>query len=173
VALKALPKPHLSANLEQSVSVEIRGSLAAVGNTVYGLTRTDSGHAVVAIDAQTLALGSHWDLASQPLFEMATAGGLAFTATEADGLVCLEAGEKLRWKVPLAHGPLAGPPLAAGSQLLLLYQDGTLARVNAETGEDTAQVNLGEPLGRAACLVGQQIFVGTSDGGVVLVRLPE
>jgi hypothetical protein len=36
-----------------------------------------------------------------------------------------------------------------------------------------AQVNLGEPLGRAACRVGQQVFVSTSDGGIELVRLPE
>jgi outer membrane protein assembly factor BamB len=174
VAQKAQPKPHLAASSEQSVSLEIRGALVAVGDTIYGLTRTDTGHAVVAINAQTLALGAHWDLGSPPLFEMAAAGGLAFAASAADGLLCLEAGEKLRWKAPLAHGPLSGPPIATGSgELLLLHQDGTLARVNAETGEEMAQVNLGEPLGRAATVVGQQVFVSTSDGGVVLVRLPE
>ena len=174
VSQKPQPKPHLAASAEQAVSVEIRGALATAGDTVYGLTRTDSGNKVVAIDAQTLELGAHWDLADQPLFPIASVDGLALVATEADGLLCLEAGQKLRWKVALAHGPLAGPPLSAGAgELILLYQDGTLSRIKSDTGEETAQVNLGEPLGRAACRVGQQVFVSTSDGGIELVRLPE
>jgi hypothetical protein len=174
VVQKPQPKPHLAAAAEQAVSLEIKGELAAAGDTVYGMTRTDAGWSVVALDGGTLALGTHWDLSGQPLVPPTAVAGRVFVATEADGLLSLEAGQQLRWKVPLAHGPLAGPPIAGPpGELLLLYQDGTLSRVSVETGAETAQVNAGEPLGSAACLVGQQVFVGTSDGSIVLVRLPE
>jgi outer membrane protein assembly factor BamB len=174
VSLRPQPQPHLATATEQTVAVEIRTALVAAGDTVYGLTRTDAGDVVVAIDPQTLSLGTHWDLAGKPLFGLAGVGGLAFVATEQDGLLCLEGNQKLRWKVALAHGPLAGPPIAvAGGELLLLHQRGTLSRVDPATGEELAKVDVGEPLGRAACQVGQQVFVGTSDGVVVLVALPQ
>jgi hypothetical protein len=57
--------------------------------------------------------------------------------------------------------------------LLLLHQGGTLSRVNLATGEELVHVDVGEPLGRAACLVGQQVFASTSDGGLILVPLPQ
>jgi outer membrane protein assembly factor BamB len=174
VSLKPQPQAHLATAAEQTVAVEIRGTLVAAGDTVYGLTRTDAGEAVVAIDPQALTLGTHWDLAGKPLFALTSVGGLAIVATEQDGLLCLESGQKLRWRVPLAHGPLSGPPVAvAGGELLLLHQGGTLSRINPATGEELAHVDVGEPLGRAACLVGKQVFASASDGGVILVPLPK
>jgi hypothetical protein len=80
----------------------------------------------------------------------------------------------LRWQRPLTHGPLSGPPVAGPQgELLLLHQSGVLSRISAATGEETAASSLGEPLGRVACLFGEQVFVSTSDGGVMVVPLPK
>jgi tetratricopeptide (TPR) repeat protein len=174
VAVKAQPKEHLEAIAEETLALEIRGALVSSGDTIYGLTRTDSGEAVVAIDPQTLKAGNHWDLHGKPQFVLTGAQGVAFVATETDGLLCLEGGQKLRWQATLAHGPLAGPPIPiAAEEVFLLHQDSTVARVNLATGAEIAHAKIGEPLGRAACLVGNQLFVSASDGTIVRAPLPQ
>jgi hypothetical protein len=175
LTIKDQPQPHLAAAAEQSVAVELYGALALAGDTIYALGRSDAGEALVAIDPQSLEIGrQRWPLVGKPQFDPQAVGGSVFVATDADGLLCLEGGEKLRWQRPLTHGPLSGPP-AAGPQgeLLLLHQSGVLSRISAATGEETAASNLGEPLGRVAGLLGEQVFVSTSDGGVLVVPLPK
>jgi outer membrane protein assembly factor BamB/TolA-binding protein len=175
LTVKDQPQPHLAVAAEQSAAVELHGSLTLAGDTIYALSRSDAGEAVVAIDPQSLEINQRrWPLVGRPLFQLHSVGGFVFAATEADGLLCLEGGSKLRWQRPLTHGPLSGPPVAGPQgELLLLHLGGMLSRVSAETGEETAAVDLGEPLGGVACVVGEQVFVGTSDGGVIVVPLPQ
>ena len=175
LTIKDQPQPHLAAAAEQSVAVELHGPLALGGDTIYALGRSDAGEALVAIDPQSLEISQQrWPLVGKPLFDPQAVGGLVFTATEADGLLCLEAGQKLRWQRPLTHGPLSGPPTPGPQgELLLLHHSGVLSRISAETGEETAASDLGEPLGRVACLFGEQVFVSTTDGSVIVVPLPK
>ena len=174
VAPKDQPQLHLAIAAEQSVEQPIRGSLAALGDTVYGLVHNESAVTLVAFDPQSLAQLAKWSLSGQPQFGPVVVGGRTYVATETDGLLCLGEGAKLLWQRPQAHGPLAGPPVAgAAGELLLLYQSGKLARIAADSGDELAVGEIGEPPGRAAALVGQQVLVSTSDGALVLVPLPQ
>jgi outer membrane protein assembly factor BamB len=173
VALRDQPQPHLAAVTEQALETPLAEALVTVGDTIYGLARGETSDTIVAIDPQSLAIAARWPLAGRAQLGPEAAAGAAFVFSETDGLVCLEPGGKLRWQLPLAHGPLAGPPLAgAAGELLLLYQSGVLARVSAESGDEIASRPLGQPLGRAACLVGQQAVVAASDGSLLVVPLP-
>jgi hypothetical protein len=173
VTRKDQPQPHLAAAAEQATELPLRGSLVTVGDTIYGLAHGETSDTVVAIDPQTLAGAAKWPLAGRAQFGPAVAQGLAFVFSETDGLLCLEAGQKLRWQRPQERGPLAGPPLAgAAGELLVLYQNGVVARVAADSGDELAQRPLGEPPGAAACLDGQNVLVSTSDGSLVLVPVP-
>jgi outer membrane protein assembly factor BamB len=172
VAPKDQPQPHLAAAVELEVEQPIRGPLVTIGDTVYGLIHADSSQTLAALNPQTLSQTGKWPLTGQPQFGPVAVQGRAYVATEADGLFCLGDGAKLLWQRPLAHGPLAGPPVSAAGELILLYQSGKLARVSAETGDELAAGDLGEPPGRVAAVVGQQLLVSTSDGALVLVPLP-
>jgi outer membrane protein assembly factor BamB len=100
-------------------------------------------------------------------------GGLAFVATEPEGLLCIEAGPKIRWQKPLTKGPLAGAPLVlADGDLLVVYQAGNVCRVSADTGDELAEVNVAQPLGAAVRVLGQHVFLSGSDGVVHRVTLP-
>ena len=174
VGINPQPKPHLAAAKQANVDREIHSKLAIVGDTVYGLARGDQSEEIVAIDAASLAIGNRWPLASVVDVGPDVVAGLAFIASESDGLFCFEPAGKLRWQRPQARGPLAGKPVAlADGDFLLLFQGGTLARIAAGTGEEIAVIDAGEPLGRSAAVVGQQVFVSTSDGSLVLVPLPK
>lgn len=173
VALKDQPQPHLAALKEQALETPLAGALVTVGDTVYGMARGETSDTVVAIDPVSLTAGAKWPLAGRAQFGPQVVQDAAYVFSETDGLLCLEAGQKLRWQLPLAHGPLAGPPVAgAAGELLLLYQSGVLARASAATGDEIASAQLGQPLGRAACLVGQQAIVAASDGTLLVVPLP-
>jgi hypothetical protein len=173
VTTRPQPQPHLAAAVEASIDHDLRGGLALAGDTIYGVASGDSGDVVLAIDPQSLAIGATWPLTGRAQIGPGEVGGQVFVASEADGLLCLDAGQKLRWQRPLARGPLAGLPAPIpGGDLLLLYQGGTLARVSGNTGEELAASELGEPLGRTARVVGKQVFVATTDGALLLVPLP-
>ncbi|HEX5103895.1 MAG TPA: hypothetical protein VFV87_08805, partial [Pirellulaceae bacterium] len=102
-------------------------------------------------------------------------GGLALFSAEPEGLLCVESGPKIRWQRPLAHGPIAGPPLPlADGDLLVIYQSGVVSRVSAETGEEVGMPsNVAQPLGAAASVLGQNVFVSGSDGVIHRAALPQ
>jgi outer membrane protein assembly factor BamB len=173
VALKEQPRANLAAAKEQPFDQPLTGGLVTAQDTVYGLVKGPTGDTLVAIDPQSLTQSAKWPLSGRALFAPESAAGKVFIASEADGLLCLDAGQKLLWQKPLAHGPLAGPPVAGSpGELLLNFQDGTLARISAESGDELAARPLGEPLGRAACVVGEQAVVSTSDGVLLITPLP-
>jgi TolA-binding protein len=173
LALKEQPRANLAAAKEQPFDQPLTGGLVTVGDTVYGIVKGPTADTIVAIDSQTLTQSAKWPLAGRALWGPDVAAGQVFVASEADGLLCLGTGQKLAWQKPLAHGPLAGPPqIGPPGELLLVFQDGTLARVSAASGDELAAKQVGEPLGRAACVVGQQAVVSTSDGALIVTPLP-
>jgi outer membrane protein assembly factor BamB len=95
-------------------------------------------------------------------------------SAEPEGLICVEAGPKIRWQQPLTRGPLAGPPLGlADGDLLVTYQSGHVCRLSAETGEVLGPpVDVAQPLGAAARVFGQFVFLSGSDGVVHRTTLP-
>jgi hypothetical protein len=78
-----------------------------------------------------------------------------FLASDTEGLLCLEAGNKRRWTSPLPYGPLAGPPLRWENDFILAAQAGPVWRIDGKTGKEIAKADVGEPLG-----AGPAAFVG-------------
>jgi outer membrane protein assembly factor BamB len=145
----------------------------AAGTTVYGWRRGEAADTIVAIDPQALPAMAEIPVQGHVQAGPFAVGGLAFVATEPEGLLCIEAGPKIRWQKPLAKGPLAGPPLAlTDGDLLVVYQAGNVCRVSADTGDELAEVNVAQPLGAAVRVLGQQVFLSGSDGVVHRVALP-
>jgi hypothetical protein len=173
VVLKEQPRANLSAAKEQPFDQPLAGNLVTAGDTVYGLVKGPTGDVVIAIDPQSLTESAKWPLSGRAQFGPESVAGHVYVAGEADGLFCLDGAKKLLWQQPLSHGPLAGPPVAAGSgELLLLYQDGTLARIAADSGKELAALQLAEPLGRGAAVLDRQVLASTADGVLMVTPLP-
>jgi hypothetical protein len=94
-------------------------------------------------------------------------------AAEEGGLLAFDAGGQLRWQQPLTADPLAGSPLVCpGGDFLVIHQSGKLRRLESGTGKELAAADIGQPLGPAACILGQEVFVAGSDGVVHRLLLP-
>jgi hypothetical protein len=173
VGLKDQPQPHLALSTEVPTELPITSPLAIAGGLVYGVKRGEAADSLVAIDPAALPEMNELPLQGRVESGPHVLGGLVLLAAEPEGLVCIEAGPKIRWQQPLAHGPLAGPPLAVGEgELLLIHQSGIVRRLSAESGEELASLDAGQPLGPAARVLGAQLFLTTSDGVVQRVALP-
>ena len=168
------PQPHLAAAAEVALQQELYGKLAATEDTIYGVAKSQAGDVIVAFDAQSLAQQQQWPLQGKALTGPDEIDGAVFISSEADGLFCLESGQKLRWQQPLKHGPLAGAPqVCDGGDLLLVYQSGHIARIAADSGEELAAADAGQALGGASRVAGSQVFLAASDGSILLVPLPK
>jgi hypothetical protein len=173
VVRKDQPQAHLAAAGEKRTSGPIVSPLVAAGGTALGIVRLENADALAAFDGQGAAALEPIALEGRVEAGPYAIGGLVVVATEPGGLVCAEASGKIRWQRPLEGGPLAGPPLATASgELLVLYQSGAVCRLDATSGQSIARVTMDEPLGGAACIVGEQVFAATSGGAVLCFPLP-
>ena len=167
VGLKAETQAHLALVGTTVTSAPIVSSLASCQGTAMGLMRSESGDFLVGFDAQGGAAFEPRPLKGRVQAGPFAVGNMALIAAEVDGIVCFDAGGAVRWQQPQLCGPLAGPPiLAGGGDLLLVCQSGAVVRVNAETGKEIASWSVGQPLGGAGCIVGNEVFLGGSDGVV-------
>jgi outer membrane protein assembly factor BamB len=174
VALQNQPQPHLAQAVEAPTEPPIVSPLVAAGGTVYGWRRGEAADTILAIDPQALPAMTEIPLQGHVQAGPFAVGGLAFVVSEPEGLLCLEAGGKVRWQKPLTKGPLAGSPLAlADGDLLVIYQAGSVCRVSADTGDELGGgVDLAQPLGAAVRVLGQQVFLAGSDGVIHRAPLP-
>jgi outer membrane protein assembly factor BamB len=174
VNLKTDPQPQLVAGGEAKTNAPVVSPLVMAGGVAFGLMRSETGDALAGFDAQTAAARLPAPLQGRAMAGPFAVGGLVIIASELDGIVCFDAEPKLRWQLsPSPHGPLAGPPLATDDgDLVLIYQSGVVARVDAATGKELATTEVGQPLGSAACLLGSELFLSGSDGVIHRVSLP-
>jgi hypothetical protein len=173
VALKDQPQPHLAAAVEVPTEPPVLSPLVTAGGSIYGWSRGEAADTIVALDPQTLPNVTQVPLQGHVQAGPFAVGGLAFVSAEPEGLICLEAGAKVRWQQPLSHGPLAGPPIAlADGDLLVIYQAGVVKRVAADTGDELGETIVNQPLGPAARVLGQQVFLSGSDGVLHRAEVP-
>jgi hypothetical protein len=85
-------------------------------------------------------------------------------ASDQDGLLCFETGQKQRWKIPLPYGPLAGRPLQQGSDFVLTSVEGAVWLVSGADGTEIQKRELGEPLGGGAVRFDTRLLLPGSDG---------
>ena len=73
------------------------------------------------------------------------------------------------WTVPLPYGPLAGEPLLDGDAILFASVSGIIWKVDAQTGEELAKIDVKEPLGTGPVVLGKRLLVCGGDGTVHIV----
>jgi outer membrane protein assembly factor BamB len=151
----------------------ITSSLATTGSLVVGV---DEAGVLTAFQLPEL---KRLDALEQPLtgrcvWGPAQVGENVLLATDAGELWCIGPDGKPVWPQPagLPYGPLAGAPRAAGDGLVLASTDGMVWRVDAATGEETSQLDVGRPLGAGPVPLGEQLLLIGHDGTLYQVKTP-
>ncbi|MCO6455685.1 MAG: PQQ-binding-like beta-propeller repeat protein, partial [Pirellulaceae bacterium] len=168
------PRPHLRAAATVQLEFDLVGSLAATPGEILGVTRRGGSDTVVAFAPNDLQIKQEFPLQGRVTWGPQRVGDLVFMTNDVEGLLCFEAGPKIRWKTALPHGALAGPPVAQGDKFLLASQSGMVWRVEAQTGAASGDpIDVGEPLGDAPVIFPNGLLLPGSDGAVHLVTLNE
>jgi hypothetical protein len=101
---------------------------------------------------------------------LATDAGVLLV-TDADGLLCLDAELKTKWKTPLDGAGVVATS-AVASDLLVVTSRGALVRIDA-AGKVVKRLETNRPLGGEPLLVGQDLWCPGADGAVYVVPLTE
>jgi hypothetical protein len=108
------------------------------------------------------------DMPSQVAWGPFIVGEHALVATADEKLVGISGQGDVTWTQPLAHGDLAGPPLAIEDNVLLAYRQGFVERRGMSDGKPLGDRDVEHPL-----IAGPVQFLGrvvlTSNDGTLLV----
>ena len=163
----------LSMKAQRNIDWELVDPLSAVGDTVYGVKRTAEKDTVVAFNASDLAPGEKWDMDGRVSWGPAHIGNTVFVATDANGLYCFQTGQQHKWTVPIPYGTLVGRPLELDATFIFACQAGIIWRIDADTGEEIGQVDIGEPLGTGPVVYGANtLLVAGHDATMYVVAIP-
>lgn len=159
---------YLAAKGQAQADGELLGPPAVLGMVAVAAVRKDGKDAAAVFSLPQLTPGSSHALTGRCQFGPVTIGDGIYIATE-KSLVCIADSGDVRWKIDLP-GPLAGPPAAAGSDLLVACASGHVLRLKAADGSEIGKpLELGEPLRGPPSLVGKRVLVGTPDGSLRFV----
>jgi hypothetical protein len=168
------PRPHLAAVGQTKMSGPITSPLVAAGSIAFGVIRLEGSDAIGGFDARGQPAFEPLPLQGRVEAGPFAVGGLALVAAEPDGLVCIGGDGKSRWQQPLSHGPLAGPVIATPEgDLVAAHQSGVVSRLDAASGKELANHDVGEALQGPACIQGQHVFLAGSDGVVHRIAVPQ
>jgi outer membrane protein assembly factor BamB/TolA-binding protein len=168
VGLATDPQPQLVELAAAKIEATITG-MGASDTAVGVLDRRGQWHTFTLPD---LAAGPAASLAGRSVLVGPTRlGNTLLVATDSDELIALNEPLQAAWNVPLAHGPLAGVPVADGSGALMATQSGWVYRIALDTGKEAAAVNLSQTLAGSPLVVGQFALVPAADGTLLKVSL--
>lgn len=91
-------------------------------------------------------------------------GGHAYCQTGTGQLLKITPSLELAAQAELGEVTLAGPPLAFGSDLLLVAQSGQVLRLSGASGEVQPLASAGEPLTGAVQMLGSSLLAGGANG---------
>lgn len=171
VTLESQPQPHLAAAGQSATEIKPVGTLAAAGETVYGIQRGTGSDDVVAVDANSLTTSANrWSLDGRVAFGPVNVGDVVMVSSDSDVLLCLDASQNEVWRTQLPNGPLAGPPALVNGNYIIASINGIVSRLDAKTGEEVAQFDVGEPLGSGVTQYGSRSIALGSDGTLHVFR---
>ncbi|HUE71595.1 MAG TPA: hypothetical protein VMP01_11985, partial [Pirellulaceae bacterium] len=67
----------------------------------------------------------------------------------------------------------ARAPLKVDADWIVIFQDGTVSRLSADSGQELAAATIGEHAGSAAAVIGEQMVVAGADGTLHTLPLPK
>ena len=169
IGIKDQPKPHLDPVAQAKVQVQIASPLAAARDTVYAVVRASASDTVVSFAASDLAAGTEWPLEGQVIWGPIQVGDVVLLASEQDGLLCFESGQKLRWKTPLSHGRPVGRPCVQDGDFILTSLEGTVWRASGKDGSEIAAADVGQPLGGTSVAFGSRLLLSSADGTLLVI----
>jgi len=164
------PQPHLTAETKVDISTSpFNTRLAVVGD--IALSGTEAGSLAV-FRLPTLAAAPLTELQAQITWGPFTVNDQVVLATATEELVCLDNQAQIVWRKALAHGPPTGRPLELEGDLVLLWQQGGLSRVNFTNGQEDAFVELPQPVVAGPVVFGKRLLVSSYDGTLLVVDHP-
>ena len=174
VGLKDQPQPHLAELVSNRLDVDLVTGLAAIGETVYGVTRTDKGDQVVAITGSDLKIAQQFDLkGGRVTWGPQRVGDFVMVGIDAKELRLFDANQKERWEKPaVLHGNPAGPPLVVGESYFFAGVQGAVWGIASATGQEIGSTDLGEPLGSGPIAFQERLLLCGNDGTLHVIRAP-
>ena len=172
LTIRQQPQPHLESLGETVVESDVAAPLAAAGDTVYAVVRSATADLVVALQGEELTNLGKTPLSGRVRYGPVSAAGLVFLADE-EHLHAFEPGGKVRWSQPLAHGLPALAPLAVDGDFIVVTRSGAVVHLAADSGQETAIRQIGQPAGGAAVVIGDDIVVAGADGALHTLPLPQ
>jgi hypothetical protein len=174
VGLKDQPQPHLAAVATAQLDLAITRPLAVVGQTVYGVARTDTTDVVVAIGKGDLKVLQQWDLqGGRVTWGPERVGEAVFLTVNGNSLRCFDAGKKPRWEQPsVAYAQPAGPPLQVGDDFIVAGVDGSVWRIAGATGTPSPKIEAGEPLCSGPTAYADRLLVCGVEGTLLVLPVP-
>jgi hypothetical protein len=164
VGIQDKPKPHLSALAQAQLEIDLI-SLASAGDTVYAVVQGSGSDTLVSFATADLSVGSERPLEGRVVWGPEQVGDVVLLASDQDGLLCFESGQKQRWKVPLNYGPPVARPLQRDAGFVLASLSGVVWYVSREDGSEIQKTDLGAPLGSGAVPFGDRnLLLSGSDG---------
>ena len=170
VAYVAQPAPHLEA--VQSVDVgpsPLASPLAVLGDRVAAVTE---GGKLVMFAATDLAPAEPLDLGGHVEWGPFAAEDNLLLALDSGELVAVGADGAIRWRRPLEHGQLAGEPLVASGEAVLLHSVGSIERVALADGAEAAHAEFGQPAVAGPVAFGPRLVVAAADGTLLVLDRP-
>lgn len=165
------PKPSLVAGDQADLSEPIVSPVAVLADLAYAV---DAAGVLVVfrLPKLTRVEGLEQLLDGRRAWGPQRVGGRFVMLATNTQLLWLDQSGKLR-RTDLPYGPLAGAPLDTGTDLVLASTGGMVWRVDAESGKETARIDVGQPLGTGPVALGtQQLLLGGHDGNLYRIRQP-
>ncbi|QDV74569.1 PQQ-binding-like beta-propeller repeat protein [Botrimarina mediterranea] len=164
-----------SASLVERASAKLPTSAAPAAAAIVGQ------QAVVALADNSLAAFSLPSLDASGTLPLPgaivwgpyAAGDVALLAT-ADELVAVNPSSEpaIAWRAPLDNAKPVGEPLVDGDGVAVAFADGRLVRFASASGDASATLELGQPLGSGPTAYGPRWLVSAADGAVLVVTHP-
>jgi hypothetical protein len=172
LGLKDGPQPALVRQAEAKVEGELISPVASVGDLVYAVVREPSGDVLQLFQAGNLAKGTQLPLEGRWKMGPVHVGDKVLIELQERKFLCIDK-DQVAWTMELSNGPLSAQPQLLDGQLLLVHASGTLAKVDAQSGQPVAAVDVGEPLGDVVTPFGTRLLVGGHDGVLHVAPQPQ
>jgi outer membrane protein assembly factor BamB/TolA-binding protein len=164
------PQPHLEALAEAKVGpYPVVAPVTVLGDSALVVTQEPR---LLRLRLPKLETVSDVQLPADVVWGPYRVGERLLLATADGSLSAVSADGSIAWTVPLEHGELAGPPLAADNGVLVAYRTGTLQRLTPEDGARLAEIDVEHPLVAGPVRFLQRIVLTAHDGTLLVVEEP-
>ena len=182
VGVKESPQRHIAALQQRTLAEPIANSIAALGDTLFAVKREADHDVVVTFQLPGFEDDHQWPLQGRVVWGPRRVNDRVFVATDQQGLLCFDSQWNwwktpavLRWQAALPYGNLAGLPFKEKNSYVLASTEGTVWRVDRETGYELEKIeplHLKRPLSGNPVVHDGQLWLSGIDGVLFVVPFP-